>query len=182
MVYYLLGVGAGGRCHCPPILLHRRAPLATAATPLRRQPLLQLRPLASLARRRTRCRCHTVDLKEDDGFLTLDLEDFEGLADEEAEEGPSPWEGVVVYQRDAAVQHIEYATTLERLGLADLSSQHSLARAAAMGIASPRPPRGSAEDTTMTSPVLVSLDVTRRRGRLRLDGILRTVITLGCYR
>ena len=35
-----------------------------------------------------------------------------------------------------------------------------------------------------TTPVLVSVDVARRRGRLllRLDGILHTVITLGCYR
>ena len=58
----------------------------------------------------------------------------EDEADEEAEEGPSPWDGVVVYRRDAAAQHIEYATTLERLGLADLSSPHPRARAAAMGI------------------------------------------------
>ncbi|XBI65410.1 hypothetical protein VPH35_045271 [Triticum aestivum] len=31
-------------------------------------------------------------------------------------------------------QHVEYTTTLERLGLADLSSPHPRARAAAMGI------------------------------------------------
>jgi hypothetical protein len=30
--------------------------------------------------------------------------------------------------------------------------------------------------------VLVSLDVARRRGRLRLDGIARTVITPDCYK
>jgi hypothetical protein len=85
-----------------------------------------------------------------------------------------------VYRRDAAAHHVEYATTLERLGLADLSTAHSRARAAAMGIlpSTKTKPRDGAE----TTPVLVSVDVTRRRGRLRLDGIVRTVITLGCYR
>ncbi|KAE8776311.1 hypothetical protein D1007_51071 [Hordeum vulgare] len=180
MVYYPLA--AAVRCHCPPLLLPRRAPPATAATPLRR------RPLTSSPGLRTRGRLHAVDPEddggEDDGFFTLDLEDFEGFADGEAdgdvEEGPSPWEGAVVYRRDAAAQHLEYATTLERLGLADLSSPHSCERAAAMGIMPPsKPSRGAAAGTT---PVLVSVDVARRRGRLRLDGILRTVITLGCYR
>ena len=28
-----------------------------------------------------------------DGFLTLDLDEFDGLADVEAKEGPSTWEG-----------------------------------------------------------------------------------------
>ena len=88
----------------------------------------------------------------------------------------------MVYRRDAAAQHVEYATTLERLGLADLSSPHSRARAAAMGITPPSKPRRGAGDAAATTPVLVSVDVARRRGRLRLDGILRTVITLGCYR
>lgn len=32
------------------------------------------------------------------------------------------------------------------------------------------------------TPVLVSVDVTRRKRRLKLDGIVRTVITLGCNR
>lgn len=87
-----------------------------------------------------------------------------------------------MYRRDAAVYHLEYTTTLERLGLADLSSPHSRARAAAMGIlSSSRKPPGDATEDDET-PVLVSVDVARRRGRLRLDGIVRTVITLGCYR
>uniref|UniRef100_A0A453T4E8 Uncharacterized protein n=1 Tax=Aegilops tauschii subsp. strangulata TaxID=200361 RepID=A0A453T4E8_AEGTS len=139
MVYYPLA--AAVRCHCPPLLHPRRAPPATAATPLRRRPL-QLRPLTSSPGLRTRGRRHAVDPEddggEDDGFLTLDLEDFEGFADGDGEEeGPSPWEGAVVYRRDASAQHVEYATTLERLGLADLSSPHSRAHAAAMGIMPP---------------------------------------------
>jgi len=88
----------------------------------------------------------------------------------------SPWEGALVYRRDAAVHHLEYASTLERLGLGDLSSHHSRARAAAMGLGTLDQPQ------PQTTPVLVSLDVARRRGRLRLDGIVRTVITLGCFR
>ncbi|XP_044437051.1 ras-related protein Rab-12 isoform X3 [Triticum aestivum] len=37
-------------------------------------------------------------------------------------------------------QHVEYTTTLDRLGLADLSSPHSQTRAAAMGIMPPPSP------------------------------------------
>uniref|UniRef100_A0ACD5ZEY2 Uncharacterized protein n=1 Tax=Avena sativa TaxID=4498 RepID=A0ACD5ZEY2_AVESA len=182
MVYYPVGVGVAVRCHCYcPLLLPRRAP----ATPLLRgplQPQLQSSPLASSARRPPWWRRHAVDPEDDDddeGFLTLDLDQFEGGPDEDDEEG-SPWEGALVYRRDAAAQHVEYATTLERLGLADLSSAHSRARAAAMGILRPSTKKAKAPETT--TPVLVSVDVARRRGRLRLDGIVRTVITLGCYR
>ncbi|CAH9080088.1 unnamed protein product [Cuscuta epithymum] len=32
------------------------------------------------------------------------------------------------------------------------------------------------------TPVLVSLDVTTKQRKIRLDGIIRTAITLGCYR
>jgi uncharacterized metal-binding protein YceD (DUF177 family) len=104
---------------------------------------------------------------DDDELFTVDLDDG----------SPSPWEGALVYCRDAAAHHLEYATSLERLGLGDLSSPDSRARAAAMGILSSAAKAGQAE-----TPVLVSVDVTRRRGRLRLDGIVRTVITLGCFR
>jgi hypothetical protein len=34
----------------------------------------------------------------------------------------------------------------------------------------------------MDTPVFVSVDIARRRGRIRLDGIIRTVITLDCNR
>ncbi|RZS06766.1 hypothetical protein BHM03_00037479 [Ensete ventricosum] len=94
----------------------------------------------------------------------------------------SPWEGAVVYRRDPSVSHVEYCTTLERLGLGKLSGGVSRSRAAAMGI---RLPVRRAKDSAFgddETPVLVSLDVTRRKRRLKLDGILRTVITLRCNR
>jgi len=107
-----------------------------------------------------------------DSFFTVDFDPDDYAAEPESDE--SPWEGALVYRRDAAVHHLEYASTLERLGLGDLSSHDSRARAAAMGLGT--------LDQPQTTPVLVSLDVARRRGRLRLDGIVRTVITLGCFR
>jgi len=109
---------------------------------------------------------------DDESFFTVDL-DPDDYAESD-DDDDSPWEGALVYRRDAAVHHLEYASTLERLGLGDLSSHDSRARAAAMGLGT--------LDQPQTTPVLVSLDVARRRGRLRLDGIVRTVITLGCFR
>ncbi|CAL4886167.1 unnamed protein product [Urochloa decumbens] len=113
----------------------------------------------------------------DDGFFTVDFdpEDYAAEPESDDDDDDSPWEGALVYRRDAAVHHLEHATTLERLGLGDLSSHDSRARAAAMGL-------GALGQAQAQTPVLVSLDVTRRRGRLRLDGIVRTVITLGCFR
>jgi hypothetical protein len=111
--------------------------------------------------------------EDDDGFFTVDLDPEDYGAASESDDEDSPWEGALVYRRDAAVHHLEHATTLERLGLGGLSSPDSRARAAAMGMGPPDQPH---------TPVLVSLDVTRRRARLRLDGIVRTVITLGCFR
>ncbi|KAK3159562.1 hypothetical protein QOZ80_2AG0151640 [Eleusine coracana subsp. coracana] len=125
-------------------------------------------------KRRTSRIAAAMEEEEDDDLFTVDL-DLES-EDDDGDGSPSPWEGALVYRRDAAVQHLEYATTLERLGLGDLSSPDSRSRAAAMGILS-----STKADQTET-PVLVSVDVTRRRGRLRLDGIVRTVITLGCFR
>lgn len=54
--------------------------------------------------------------------------------DEEVEDMGSPWEGAVIYKRNATILHLEYCTTLERLGLAKLSSDVSKTRAAAMGL------------------------------------------------
>ena len=178
MVCYPVAVAA--HCHCP-LLLPHRTPATTAL--LRRrliQSWSQSRPPPSSARL-TWGRRHAVDPDDDDVFLTLDLDELEGPDAEDDEEGSSPWEGALVYRRDAAALHVEYATTLERLGFADLSTPHSRARAAAMGIL-PSTKTKLPQDGAETTPVLVSVDVTRRRGRLRLDGIVRTVITLGCYR
>lgn len=38
------------------------------------------------------------------------------------------------------------------------------------------------DDAQIDTPVALSIDVTRRKGRIRLDGILRTVITLDCQK
>ncbi|KAG0535643.1 hypothetical protein BDA96_04G383200 [Sorghum bicolor] len=128
---------------------------------------------------RTRRRTPIAAVSDD--FFTVDL-DADELESDSGDDGlASPWEGALVYRRDAAVHHLEYATTLERLGLGDLSSPDSRARAANLGLGL----SGGGQDGTAAqsqTPVLVSLDVTRRRGRLRLDGIVRTVITLGCFR
>ncbi|KAK8938793.1 hypothetical protein KSP39_PZI011352 [Platanthera zijinensis] len=114
------------------------------------------------------------------------ITDFDSVVDEldpEEEEdlAASPWEGAVVYRRDSSVTHAEYCTTLERLGLARISSGISRSRAAEMGI---RIPARRAKESGLANetPVLVSIDVARRKSRLKLDGILRTVISLRCNR
>ncbi|KAL5983160.1 hypothetical protein ACLOJK_017242 [Asimina triloba] len=98
--------------------------------------------------------------------------------DDDCDETSSPWEGAVVYKRDPNASHVEYCTTLERLGLERLSSELSRSRASDMGLRVTK----SVKDFQLGTPVLVSVDVTRKKGKLRLDGILRTVITLSCYR
>ncbi|ERN09559.1 hypothetical protein AMTRI_Chr09g13300 [Amborella trichopoda] len=97
---------------------------------------------------------------------------------EEVEDEGSPWEGAVVYKRDSSVTHLEYCTTLERLGLGKLSSDVSNSRASSMGI---RVTKGVTEYSSGT-PVQISIDVYRRKQDIKLDGILKTVITLACNR
>lgn len=114
--------------------------------------------------------------------ITDILDDLGSDGDGDDDLAGSPWEGAIVYHRDASVSHVEYCTTLERLGLGKLSSEVSRLRAADMGIRLPmRRPKNSTFGDEET-PVLVSLDITKRKRRLRLDGIVRTVITLGCNR
>ncbi|KAH6758739.1 BTB/POZ domain protein [Perilla frutescens var. frutescens] len=105
------------------------------------------------------------------------------LGDEIIEEGVDgdegfPWEGAILYRRNAAISHLEYCTTLERLGLGKVSSGLSRNRASEMGLRVVKPVTGSPNGT----PVLISVDVTRRKHKLRLDGIVRTVIALHCNR
>jgi len=88
----------------------------------------------------------------------------------------------VVYKRDASVSHVEFCTTLERLGLEKLSTGVSKSRASAMGIRVPPRRAKEMESGGDGTPVLISVDVARRKRRLKLDGIVRTVITLGCNR
>ncbi|GMG98894.1 hypothetical protein Nepgr_000734 [Nepenthes gracilis] len=90
----------------------------------------------------------------------------------------SPWEGAVVYKRNPSISHLEYCTTLERLGLDKISSEVSRSRASIMGLRVTK----FLKEYVHGTPVLISLDVTRKKGKLRLDGIIRTVITLGCNR
>ncbi|GAB2275245.1 hypothetical protein Dimus_010005 [Dionaea muscipula] len=96
---------------------------------------------------------------------------------DEVDEG-SPWEGAVVYKRSALTSHLEYCTTLERLGLGKLSSKVSRSRASVMGLRVTK----SVKDYVEGTPVLISVDVTEKQNRLRLDGLLKTVITLSCNR
>ncbi|KAL3003584.1 hypothetical protein AAZX31_08G115300 [Glycine max] len=86
-------------------------------------------------------------------------DDFESINDESLD-----WddEEEVEDMGNATILHLEYCTTLERLGLAKLSSDVSKTRAAAMGLR-------------------ISIDVTKKK-KLRLDGIIKTVITLLCNR
>jgi len=97
---------------------------------------------------------------------------------EEIEDTGSPWEGSVMYRRNASVTHVEYCTTLERLGLGRLSTDVSKKRASAMGLRVTK----DVKDYPDGTPVQVSVDVIRKKKKLRLDGIVRTVITLGCNR
>lgn len=76
------------------------------------------------------------------------------------------------------MSHLEYFTTLERLGLGKVSSELSRTRASEMGLRLVKP----ATDYPDGTPVLISVDVTRRRQKLRLDGVARTVISLNCNR
>ncbi|CAN8268999.1 unnamed protein product [Cochlearia groenlandica] len=105
--------------------------------------------------------------------LDLDWDD-----QEEAEDTGSPWEGSVMYRRNASLTHVEYCTTLERLGLGRLSTDVSKARASKMGLRVTK----DVKDYTNGTPVQVSVDVIRKKKKLRLEGIVRTVITLGCNR
>lgn len=104
---------------------------------------------------------------------TFDWEDQEDVQDM-----GSPWEGAVIYRRNASVTHVEYCTTLERLGLGKLSTHISKSRASIMGLRLTK----AVKDYLNGTPVQISIDVTRKKQKLRLDGIIKTVITLGCNR
>ncbi|CAA2989637.1 Hypothetical predicted protein [Olea europaea subsp. europaea] len=102
----------------------------------------------------------------------------EEIVEQEDEDEECPWEGAIIYKRDPSRSHLEYCTTLERLGLGKLSSEVSKFRASEMGIRVTK----SVKDYPNGTPVLVSIDVTRKKGKMRLDGIIRTVLSLGCNR
>ncbi|OIW17955.1 hypothetical protein TanjilG_17791 [Lupinus angustifolius] len=97
---------------------------------------------------------------------------------QEIDETGSPWEGAVVYKRNTSVSHLEYCTTLERLGLGKLSTDVSKTRASVMGLRVTKAVKEYLDGT----PVQISIDVTRKSKKLRLDGIVKTVISLLCNR
>jgi hypothetical protein len=102
------------------------------------------------------------------------------LADVESGEFEEPWLGALMFKRSNHRNHYEFHTSLERLGLGKLSSESSRDLAKSMGLnaASAAP---STEDAT---PVSISIDVSREDDRrdLRLDGVVRTTVTLCCNR
>jgi hypothetical protein len=111
----------------------------------------------------------------DEDTVILDLDD---QAIEDGEETESPWEGAVIYKRNASITHVEYCTTLERLGLGNLSTEVSKSRASVMGLRVTK----AVKDYPNGTPVQISIDITRKKQKLRLDGIIKTVITLTCNR
>ena len=76
---------------------------------------------------------YAVRSKGDD-FESINDESLDWDDEEEVEDMGFPWEGAIIYKRNATILHLEYCTTLERLGLAKLSSDVSKTRAAAMGL------------------------------------------------
>lgn len=106
------------------------------------------------------------------------LLDCSNRVQEEIEGTGSPWEGAVIYKRNPSVSHVEYCTTLERLGLGEHSTEVSKSCASMMGLRVTK----AVKDYPLGTPVQISIDVTRKKQKLRLDGIIRTVITLGCNR
>ncbi|PNY02259.1 hypothetical protein L195_g025564 [Trifolium pratense] len=110
----------------------------------------------------------------EDGTIFFNLNDDE----DEIEDTGSPWEGAVMYKRNASILHMEYCTTLERLGLGFLSTDVSKNKASVMGLRVTK----AVKDYPNGTPVQISVDVTRKRKKLRLDGIIKTVITLSCNR
>lgn len=106
--------------------------------------------------------------------VSLNWDDQE---EEDAEDMESPWEGAIIYKRNSSISHVEYCTTLERLGLGKLSTEISKSRASVMGLRVTK----AVKDYPLGTPVQISIDVTKKKKRLRLDGIIKTVITLACY-
>lgn len=117
-------------------------------------------------------------LVSQESFTETSTIDMDWEDQEEIEDTGSPWEGSVMYRRNASVTHVEYCTTLERLGLGRLSTEVSKKRASSMGLRVTK----DVKDYPDGTPVQVSVDVIRKKKKLRLDGIVRTVITLGCNR
>lgn len=123
----------------------------------------------------SKCKENDGDLYTEEGSMSFDWDDVE---EEIVEDEGSPWEGAVIYKRNASILHLEYCTTLERLGLGNLSTHVSKSKASFMGLRITK----AVKDFPNGTPVQISIDVTRKKKKLRLDGIIKTVITLMCNR
>lgn len=125
--------------------------------------------------RKSAARCKGVNNESftEERTISLDWDD-----EDDFEDIGSPWEGAVIYKRNSSVSHLEYCTTLERLGLGRLSTDVSKSRASVMGLRVTK----AVKDYPHGTPVQISIDVTKKKKKLRLDGIIKTVITLGCNR
>ncbi|XP_058731661.1 large ribosomal RNA subunit accumulation protein YCED homolog 1, chloroplastic [Vicia villosa] len=128
----------------------------------------------------SKCNGHDDDSYTDEYTMSLDWDDEDEIEDDEKkiEDPESPWEGAVIYKRNALILHQEYCTTLERLGLGRISTDISKNKASVMGLRVAK----TVKDYPNGTPVQVSVDVTRKKKKLRLDGIIKTVITLPCNR
>ncbi|KAF7840345.1 large ribosomal RNA subunit accumulation protein YCED-like protein 1, chloroplastic [Senna tora] len=120
-----------------------------------------------------RCKGANNESFTEERTMSLDWDDEEDFEDTE-----SPWKGAVIYKRSSLISHHEYCTTLERLGLGRLSTDVSKSRASTMGLRVTK----AVKDYPHGTPVQISIDVTKKKKKLRLDGIIKTVITLGCNR
>ncbi|CAI9773632.1 unnamed protein product [Fraxinus pennsylvanica] len=134
-------------------------------------------PNLILARAHKTTKSNLITEAEEASSIKREFQNEEIVEQHDEDEG-CPWEGAIIYKRDPSISHLEYCTTLERLGLGKLSSEVSKSRASEMGIRVTK----SVKDYPNGTPVLVSIDVTRKKGKMRLDGIIRTVISLGCNR
>lgn len=118
--------------------------------------------------------CSSQSFTSDDtSFLDWGNQKLDG--DEDVD---SPWVGAVVYKRNSSVSHVEYCTTLERLGLEKLSTELSKSRASAMGIRVTK----AVKDYPHGTPVQISIDVSRKKQNPGAVFTLGAVITLGCNR
>ncbi|XP_050230505.1 large ribosomal RNA subunit accumulation protein YCED homolog 1, chloroplastic [Mercurialis annua] len=103
---------------------------------------------------------------------------WDDLNQQDPDDLESPWEGAIIYKRNPSVTHVEYCTTLERLGLENHSTEVSKSRASVMGLRVTK----AVKDYPLGTPVQISIDVIRKKQKLRLDGIIKTVLTLSCNR
>lgn len=111
------------------------------------------------------------NLSHSDSNLFMDAGAVEG----DEEEG-TPWEGAVMFRRSGVQSRADYATTLERLGLTRYSSEKAISLATDMGL------EKSEVDGVVGTPVQITLEVTKEGRDYRVDGVIRTALTMVCNR